>query len=109
MNTKVSFVITCIGGDIPAPAQSANTPVHTWHVHKWWEIATSGRFYYYNGGVMRKVHEEVSGVSSRLLRPALGDLSQINPLVMQIVPLGSLKRQVWQLSKLGMTLLKKKV
>lgn len=34
INIKVSLVITCIGGDIPAPAQLANMPIYTPHAQK---------------------------------------------------------------------------
>lgn len=34
VNIKMSFIVTCIGGDIAAPAQLANMPIHTSHVQK---------------------------------------------------------------------------
>lgn len=52
---------------IPVHAQMENMTIHTPHVQRWWKISASGRFYYYNEGTMRIVHEEVNRGSSRLL------------------------------------------
>lgn len=58
---------------------------------------------------MRKVRKEGSRRSSRPLWLDPGHLSQTSPLVVQIISMVSLKRRVWQLSRLGMASVQKKV